>query len=277
LTSSGLANRRFRPLSHLSFDFTSPAHDLEIAPDFANRVGKFTGKFTGRGSQRQSEKRRHVNLRMKHFFSSLPRNIVDCFKGRMMAWHLVAIVLTLIAVTSGFDWRYFSATRDPMLRSWMFPSAPIGGLVPIALPITLLTIGGIFELEKTALAGWAVGQAELIGSLISSAYKAITGRSYPLRGGGADLTHIFQFGFMRGGVFWGWPSSHTTIAFAMAATILRLFPKQRWLGYMAITYALYIGVGVSMTIHWFSDFAAGAIIGTVIGSVVGKSFLQSPL
>jgi hypothetical protein len=60
-------------------------------------------------------------------------------------------------------------------------------------------------------------------------------------------THIFRFGFLRGGVFWGWPSSHTTIAFAMAVTILMLFPKQKWVGYMAITYALYIGLGVSMT------------------------------
>jgi membrane-associated phospholipid phosphatase len=30
-----------------------------------------------------------------------------------------------------------------------------------------------------------------------------------------------------------------------------------------------------MTIHWFSDFLAGAIIGTVVGVVVGKSFLLS--
>ena len=61
----------------------------------------------------------------------------------------------------------------------------------------------------------------------------------------------------------------------MAVTIFKLFPKERWLGYAAIAYALYIGVGVSMTIHWFSDFLAGAIIGSVIGVVVGKSFLRT--
>jgi len=61
----------------------------------------------------------------------------------------------------------------------------------------------------------------------------------------------------------------------MAVTLFTLFPKRRWLGYMAIAYALYIGVGVSMTIHWFSDFLAGAIIGSAIGAVVGKSFLRS--
>jgi hypothetical protein len=46
-----------------------------------------------------------------------------------------------------------------------------------------------------------------------------------------------------------------------------------------LLYALYIGVGVSMTIHWFSDFVAGAIIGTVIGFTVGnvfKSYCSAP-
>ena len=52
--------------------------------------------------------------------------------------------------------------------------------------------------------------------------------------------------------------------------VFALFPKQRWLGYLAIAYALCIGIGVSMTIHWFADFAAGAIIGTAIGTVVGS-------
>ena len=61
----------------------------------------------------------------------------------------------------------------------------------------------------------------------------------------------------------------------MAVTLFRLFPTHRWLGSVAITYALYIGIGVSMTIHWFSDFTAGAIIGTAIGAVVGKSFWRS--
>jgi membrane-associated phospholipid phosphatase len=63
----------------------------------------------------------------------------------------------------------------------------------------------------------------------------------------------------------------------MAVTLFRLFPKQRWLGFVAITYSLYVGIGVSMTIHWFSDFIAGAIIGTVVGVVVGKSFWRDQM
>jgi membrane-associated phospholipid phosphatase len=190
----------------------------------------------------------------------------------MMLWHLAAIVLTFILVRSGFDWFYFRSTRDPNLWHWMFPAAPIGGLVPLILPLTLIVSGIILRDTKIALAGWGIGQAALLGSLISSAYKAVTGRVHPAHLLGDDISAGFRFGWLRGGVFWGWPSSHTTIAFAMAMTVFTLFPKHRWLGLSALAYAFYIGVGVSMTIHWFSDFAAGAIIGTIIGVVVGRSF-----
>jgi membrane-associated phospholipid phosphatase len=214
---------------------------------------------------------------MKQFLVTLPRNLVGCFKGWRLVWHLVAILLTFILVTSGFDWRYYLATRNPTLRSWMFPAVVIGGLLPIYLPLFLLVIGFMTEKAKIILTGWAVGQAELIGALVVVAYKAFTGRVHPAHNVGADISHVFQFGFLRGGVFWGWPSSHTTLAFAMAVTVFTLWPKQRWLGLLAILYACYVGVGVSMTIHWFSDFVAGAIIGSVIGIVVGKSFVRQSI
>ena len=204
------------------------------------------------------------------FLSTLPGNILGCFKGRMLIWHIVAILLTFILVRSGFDWRYFLATRSPTLLGWMFPAVVIGGLLPIMLPLFLISVG-----SRTRLVGCAVGQAELIGALMAASYKAVTGRAHPAFDVGADLSHVFRYGLLRGGIFWGWPSSHTTTAFAMAATIFTLFPKARRLGFAAIAYALYIGLGVSMTIHWFSDFIAGAIFGTVVGVVVGKKFLLS--
>jgi membrane-associated phospholipid phosphatase len=209
---------------------------------------------------------------MKQFLVTVPRNLIGCFKGRRIVWHVIAIVLTVILVMSGFDWRWFLATRNPVLRSWMWPAVGIGGLLPLALPLFLLVVGFIIENSRLKLTGWAIGQAELIGAFIAAAYKAVTGRVHPSHGVGADISHVFHFGLLRGGVFWGWPSSHATIAFAMAATVFTLCPKQRWLRLVAILYAFYVGIGVSMTIHWFSDFVAGAIIGSVIGAVVGKSF-----
>ena len=209
---------------------------------------------------------------MKQFLVTLPRNLIGCFKGRMIVWHILTILLTFILVMSGFDWHWFLATRNPALRLWMWPAVGIGGLLPIAMPLFLLVVGFIIQSSRTILTGWAIGQAELLGALIVVAYKAFTGRAHPAHNAGADISHVFHFGFLRGGVFWGWPSSHTTIAFAMAVTLFTLCPKQRWLGFVAILYAFYVGMGVSMTIHWFSDFVAGAIIGSVIGAVVGKSF-----
>jgi len=190
----------------------------------------------------------------------------------MIVWHIIAILFTFILVMSGFDWRYFLATHNPTLRSWMFPAVHIGGLLPLALPLILFALGIIARNARVILTGWAVGQAALLGSLVSSAYKAVTGRAHPSHAIGADMSRVFHFGFLRGGVFWGWPSSHATLAFAMAVTVFTLCPKQRWLGFIALLYAFYVGIGVSMTIHWFSDSVGGAVIGSVIGAVVGKSF-----
>jgi len=211
------------------------------------------------------------HLSVKQFLVTLPRNFIGCFKGWRLVWHLAAILVTLILVLSGFDWRYYLATHSPELRSWMWPAVVLGMFLPIYLPLALLLAGYITRNAGTSLTGWAVAQAELIGALIVVAYKAFTGRAHPAHGVGPDISHVFHFGFLRGGVFWGWPSSHTTVAFAMAATVFTLYPKQRWLGVVTILYALYIGVGVSMTIHWFSDFVAGAIVGSIVGTVVGKN------
>ena len=212
---------------------------------------------------------------MKQFLVTLPRNLIGCFTGRNIVWHLVAIIFTFILVLSGFDWCYFLATRNPELRHWMWPAVHLGALLPIYLPLFLLAVGFIARNAKIILTGWAVAQAETIAASIVIAYKAVTGRVHPPHDVSADISHVFHFGFLRGGVFWGWPSSHTTIAFAMAATVFTLWPRKRWLGLLAMFYAFYIGFGVSMTIHWYSDFVAGAIIGSVVGTVIGKEFREN--
>jgi membrane-associated phospholipid phosphatase len=211
---------------------------------------------------------------MKQFLLSLPLNFIGCFKGRMILWHLVAILLTLVLVTSGFDWFYYCATRSPALLKCMWPAVVIGQLIPMTVPLYLLLVGGIAQNAVTARTGWALGQAALLGWFMASLYKAFTGRVHLPHGVVVDTSHVFQFGFMRGGIFWGWPSSHTATAFAMAFTLFTLFPRPKWLRIGVVIYALYIGVGVSMTIHWFSDFVAGAIMGTVIGVTIGKSYLR---
>jgi membrane-associated phospholipid phosphatase len=136
---------------------------------------------------------------MKGFFTKLPTNIIHVFSPRNLGWHLLAIVLTFIIVSTGFDWLYY---------------------------INVIT----------------------------------------------DISHQFQFGFWEHGIFWGWPSSHTTVAFAMAVSLMYLYPKNKLIRYLAPLYALYIGLGISIGIHWFSEFIAGIIFGSLIGVVVGRFF-----
>jgi hypothetical protein len=173
----------------------------------------------------------------------------------MIVFHVVAIGLTVAIVVSGFERRYISSTRESTLLRWLWPAVPIGGLVPILLPLGLLAVGSVSRSATMRMVGWGIGQAEVIGGIIAAAYKAVTGRAHPTHSVDVDLTHNFRFGLVRGGIFWGWPSSRTTIAFAMTVTVFGLFPRPRWVGCLSIGQDVYIGLGYR-TIHWFPDFAS---------------------
>lgn len=211
------------------------------------------------------------------FFRPLIRNIGRIFSGRNLLWHLLAIGLTYVLVASGFDWFYFVHTRSPELRAILFPAVMLGSFVPILLPIYLLAKGYGRKNAGLIRAFWILVQAQIIAELLSFFYKALTGRIPPrLAEVGTDISHGFQFGFWRGGIFWGWPSSHTTLAFATAFTMITLFPRSKAICALMLAYAFYVGIGVSATIHWFSEFAAGGIFGTLVGVVVAKSFASNP-
>jgi membrane-associated phospholipid phosphatase len=213
---------------------------------------------------------------MNLFFNTLPQNIIRCFKGRNILWQFAAFIMTAVIVLSGFDWYYFVSTRVIGRRPFLVPAMALGTLLPLIAPIFLILIGKAFNKAKIAITGWAIGQAAFIGLIISSTYKAFTGRIHPPFSAAIDISHGFRFGFMRGGMFWGWPSSHTTIAFAMSIALTRLYPKNKAVFYCALFYALYVGSSVSLSaIHWFSEFLAGAIIGSIIGFEAGYTFYPS--
>ncbi|MGO9612085.1 MAG: phosphatase PAP2 family protein [Dissulfurispiraceae bacterium] len=217
-------------------------------------------------------------MTVRAYFCSFLNNIINCFGRYNLFWHLLAILLTYIFVTSGFDWLYFESSRGSLLRTILSPAVRLGSRLPIIVPLILFVAGKVSKNLKATYAAFALGQSVLIGLLIAAFYKSFTGRVHPprlLTPATVDTSREFQFGFLRGGVFWGWPSSHTTIAFAMSVTLLILYPKNKTIMYFAIIYAVYIGFGVSISIHWFSDFVAGAIIGTTIGIVVGGSFRET--
>lgn len=209
-------------------------------------------------------------------FTILYTSLRKILSSRNLPFHLLAITSTYVCVVSGFDWQWFLATRNTTLQLLLFPALPAGMLIPIFSPIILLVIGLVSKKEKVSTTAWALGVSGALGWAVSSLYKFFTGRSEPpLRMAQlVDNSRDFHFGLGEHGIFWGWPSTHTTVAFATAVALIFLFPKNNMLRVLAPLYALYIGFSVSTNIHWFSDFAAGAIIGTLIGVVVGKEFFS---
>ncbi|MDO8558134.1 MAG: phosphatase PAP2 family protein [bacterium] len=209
-------------------------------------------------------------------FRGFWRNAAACFRPRILPWHALAIALTWICVTSGFDWNYYVAAQHASVRSYFVPALVLGGLLPIIVPLSMYFYGKWRERSGIVLIAGAMGQAALVGLFLSWFYKAFTGRMQPKFFDGSalvDISENFRFGFLRGGVFWGWPSSHTTVSFAVACALIALFPKNRMVRILALLYAFYVGIGVATVgIHWFSEFLAGAIFGSIAGLAVGKSF-----
>ena len=209
------------------------------------------------------------------FLRGLPTNFLQVFTRRYLPWHVLAIALTAVCVLSGFDWWYFQHTRGALFLSLALPAAIIGWFVPIIGSVGLYLWGEVRKRADTMLAAVAVAQASILGLLVSSFYKVFTGRQQPefyTYTSSLDVSRDFNFGILQHGVFWGWPSSHVAVAFAMVTALMLMYQDNKFIRYLAPLYALYIVIGVSISIHWFSDALAGAIIGTLIGVVVARSF-----
>jgi membrane-associated phospholipid phosphatase len=224
---------------------------------------------------------------MKKIFSHFFKNIIRIFSGRNLLWHALAIVLTFIIVKTGFDWKFFVYVSGISWRMVFFPALMLGTILPLLVPLIFLLVSLISKNKKALKLGLAETEAVISGLFVSGLYKAFTGRVQPPGNFHAgdfdvsklmDISHRFQFGFWRHGVFWGWPSSHTTLAFAMTVVIYVALPKNKIAHTIALVYVLSIGVGVAATgIHWFSEFIAGAIIGSIIGFVVSRKLTESGL
>ncbi len=170
-------------------------------------------------------------------FYRLPRNAIAIFSGRNLLWHASAIVLTIVIVTSSCDWAYYRWTRAETFSVLARPALRLGMLMPVLGSLVILVAGMATRNRRLTTTAWALGQAALLAYLITSCYKAITGRRPPpfhghvgtfaLNGPAlTDSSHGFQFGFLRGGIFWGWPSGHTTVAFAMALCLIMLYASE---------------------------------------------------
>ena len=201
-------------------------------------------------------------------------NTAAVFRGRNLLWHGIAIALTALFVLSGFDWYFYEVTRSPTIHPFVWLAGIGGFFVPVIVPIGIYFGGEMRKDRKLMSIGAAMLQAVIIASLVVIFYKAFTGRIQPEfmnTIGNTDISRDFQFGFLRHGVFWGWPSSHAAVASAGGVALFHLV-RNRLVHTLVILNIIIVALGAAIGFHWFSDVIAGAIIGSLIGIVVAKSF-----
>lgn len=209
------------------------------------------------------------------FFHRIDDHVLGSFTRDYGIAHIAAIIGSYGMVESGLDWEWYNFSYENReVYNAGFVSVEAGAIIPFAVPAGMYLLGRFAKDSKLQIAGLAVAQSALISLGITSAYKAITARRPPEDEdfGQPDYSRDFKFGLFNRGVFDGWPSGHTTTAFAMAFTLMELYPESTLVQIGALTYASLIGLGVSTNIHWFSDAFAGALIGYSIGKTIGSGF-----
>jgi len=218
-----------------------------------------------------------VNLSL---FGNFGNNILESFKGDNAYLHFSALAATALLVTTGFDYhveQYFNEHEE--YGQLTRPILYTGELLPFAAGGGLFAFAKIRNNDEALGASFAVLQASLIEFMYNSTLKAITGRPNPDWRSNEDiedLSKTFRFGFLRGGIFWGWPSGHTATTMAVVSALTNYYPDKTWLKIAGYSWVAYTMLGVSSVnrggMHWFSDAVAGALMSYAIGSTVGKYY-----
>jgi membrane-associated phospholipid phosphatase len=215
-----------------------------------------------------------------HPLSRIGSNTVDSFTGTNAILHAGGVASTMIPIGTDVDYevhRYFAG--HPEYDPCTVPAVYGGYAVPVLLGGGLYLTGVASDELTTTAAGSAVLQASLLAVSYSSLLKAVTGRPHPDPERQPDMraaSREFRFGFLRGGVHYGWPSGHLATNTAAMVSLFYLFPDKLWMQLAGSTYLADLAAGVSShdggTMHWFSDVVAGSLMGVAIGSAVGRGY-----
>jgi membrane-associated phospholipid phosphatase len=217
---------------------------------------------------------------LKTIFHEMGWNALRSFTYNGGLNYMAAGLGTWAFVDSGLDWKY---------NRWAYNHLGIayGGLcalytgfaMPAITPVAFYLFGRHFKNVKLQITAMALTQTLMLTLGIQSVFKMATGREKPgivntighTRNDGKE-DYSGQFNWFNMNFMDGWPSGHTANAFSAAATIATIYDDNIWVQLGAYTYATFIGLGVSVNVHWASEVWAGALIGYAIGKVVGISF-----
>ena len=171
---------------------------------------------------------------------------------------------------SGLDKAVFrfintSCAWKPIDCVMFFLSVLAFGIVFPCISLSLILYGIISKNVKFRQLGYATAISQIGAGIISGMLKEIWTRPRPLLS-----MHDVRIGreiFFRN----GFPSGHTTAAFAFCVAVSMLFPKTRW---AMIPLAFLIGISrIYLGSHYPLDVIFGAAFGSVIGAISASFFL----
>ncbi|MDR2150089.1 MAG: phosphatase PAP2 family protein [Spirochaetaceae bacterium] len=215
-------------------------------------------------------------------FHNIGGNALDSLKYNYGMNFIGAITGTYLSIETKLDWGWRNiAYNNPWLSDMGLPGLYIGYSVPALAPIVTYVTGRFIKDERLQMTGLALAQALLLTLMIQSPLKMITGRAPPHLVSALDHRRMVQesdlsrtFNWFNFNFIAGWPSGHTATAFSAAATLAQLYHDKPLLKAIGFIYATFIGLGVTVDVHWFSEALAGALIGYAIGTTVGRDFNQ---
>lgn len=213
-------------------------------------------------------------------YSGLGDNIVNSFKGINLYLHLAGIASTALLTSTGSDYYVFKYFNEhPAYGDAARPVIRFAQYFPFVIGGALYAHGKLNSDQEAVAASFAVLQSTALAFVYNSMLKAITGRPHPNWREESDMMALskqFRFGFWRGGIFWGWPSGHTSSTMAVVSALTNFYPGKTWLKVLGYGYTAYMMFGVSSLnrggMHWFSDAVAAALMSYAIGSTVGKFY-----
>jgi membrane-associated phospholipid phosphatase len=219
-------------------------------------------------------------IKFKLVFHNFGWNVLHSFMYNGGLNFLSTGLLTYTAIESGMDLRWRNFGYNHLIASNIGLSALyIGFAVPVLTPLILGITGQKKQDVKLQVTALALTQSLILTLAIQTPLKMITGRaipgivSHPMHTRGApDDDYSRTFNRFSMNFINSWPSGHTATAFSAAATIAEIYKDNIWLKLGVYSYAVLIGLGVSLNVHWASEVISGALIGYAIGKTVGRSF-----
>lgn len=202
------------------------------------------------------------------------------FKGSFGVLQLLAPVATYAIVQNDIDGKtskWFNSRPD--LTPVFFPVAISGVLAPVFLSGAFWLHGHGHNNSESLGAAYAVAQATFLCTVYITGLKALSGRPNPNPDAKKSLekqSRVFKFGFLKNGIFWGWPSGHTAATTGALAALMAYYPHRLWLKFLSYTYLVYTIIGVSAVgdgrMHWLSDGVAAFLMSIGIGDAVGQGY-----